>query len=402
VENRQLEREIRESRERLQGMVEEYETAVEELKSSNEELVSVNEELQSTNEELEASKEELQSLNEELHTVNAELNSKVEALDHANSDLQNLFESTDIATIFLDTKLTIRSFTPAVTRVFNILPGDRGRPITDLSSRLKLDNLTDDVAAVLAGAAVIERHIADADGGTNYLVRIAPYHGVDQRTEGAVVSFVDVTTLTNAEAKQRLLVAELQHRTRNLLGIVRSIARQTTETAGSTAEFTEKFGKRLAALSRVQDVLSTFQEQSVSIADLVNNELGALGADGQGGRVTVGGPEVTLRNSSVQTLALALHELATNALKYGSLVPGIDRGHLDVSWNVTEPADSRQLVLNWVESGVPKRRNGKKPVQIGYGRRLLEEALPYQLGAKTRYEEGPDGIHCRIEIPLDR
>src|SRR3546814_4012284 len=117
--------------------LEEYETAVEELKSSNEELVSVNEELQSTNEELEASKEELQSLNEELHTVNAELNGKVDALDHANSDLQNLFDSTQVAAVFLDRNLVIRSFTPAVTRIFNILPSDQGRPITDLSSDRK-------------------------------------------------------------------------------------------------------------------------------------------------------------------------------------------------------------------------------------------------------------------------
>src|SRR6185436_10888473 len=114
----QLERELRETRDRLQSQIEEYESALEELKSSNEELVSLNEEMQSTNEELEASKEELQSLNEELHTVNAELSGKVEALDRANGDLKNLFDSTDVATIFLDRRMLIRSFTPAVTRVF--------------------------------------------------------------------------------------------------------------------------------------------------------------------------------------------------------------------------------------------------------------------------------------------
>lgn len=122
-----MERELRETRDRLQSMIEEYETALEELKSSNEELVSVNEEMQSTNEELEASKEELQSVNEELHTVNAEFHGKVDALHRANSDLQNLFESTNVATVFLDRKLVIRSFTPAVTKVFNNLPTDKGR-----------------------------------------------------------------------------------------------------------------------------------------------------------------------------------------------------------------------------------------------------------------------------------
>ncbi|MCK1718139.1 PAS domain-containing protein [Bradyrhizobium sp. 141] len=140
-------------------MIEEYETALEELKSSNEELVSVNEEMQSTNEELDASKEELQSVNEELHTVNAELHGKIDALDRANSGLQNLFESTDVATIFLDRKLVIRSFTPAVTQVFNMLPTDKGRPITDLSSRLNLTGFSDGIVKVFAGADPIERRV---------------------------------------------------------------------------------------------------------------------------------------------------------------------------------------------------------------------------------------------------
>src|SRR5262249_49416638 len=138
-----LERELRETRERLQSMAEEYETAIEELKSSNEEMVSVNEELQSTNEELETSKEELQSgneelqsVNEELQTVNHELTLKIDEVDRANSDLKNLYESTDIATVFLDRELIIRSFTPAVTRIFNLIPTDRGRPLTDIAHEL--------------------------------------------------------------------------------------------------------------------------------------------------------------------------------------------------------------------------------------------------------------------------
>src|SRR5205085_1731565 len=125
--------------------------------SSNEELVSVNEELQSTNEELEASKEELQSLNEELHTVNGELQAKVEQLDRANSDLANLFESTRVATLFLDRNLVIRSFTPAVSQIFNILPTDRGRPLTDLVSRIDLPSLREDVGAVFASGELVER-----------------------------------------------------------------------------------------------------------------------------------------------------------------------------------------------------------------------------------------------------
>ena len=189
----QLERELRETRERLQSLIEEYETALEDLKSSNEELVSVNEELQSTNEELEASKEELQSLNEELHTVNAELNGKVDQLDRANSDLINLFDSTNVATVFLDRDLVIRTFTPAVSQIFSILPGDRGRPLTDLASRVSLPTLADDVRSVLATGETLERTIEHAPAGVRYLLRLAPYRDSDRKIAGVVVTFVDVT-----------------------------------------------------------------------------------------------------------------------------------------------------------------------------------------------------------------
>jgi two-component system CheB/CheR fusion protein len=144
------ERELRETRERLQASVEEYESAVEELKSSNEELQSMNEELQSTNEELETSKEELQSVNEELQTVNSELHAKVDEVDRANSDLRNVFESTQIPTIFLDHELVIRTFTPAATAVFNLIAGDRGRPLTDIASQLvDTGDLKRDIQSVL-------------------------------------------------------------------------------------------------------------------------------------------------------------------------------------------------------------------------------------------------------------
>ena len=128
-----LERELRDARaSECRSTVEENETALEELKSANEELHSVNEELQSTNEELETSKEEIQSMNEELQTVNAQLAGKVDELDRANSDLRNLFESTRVATIFLDRNLVMRSFTPAVVGIYNLIPSDRGRPLTDI------------------------------------------------------------------------------------------------------------------------------------------------------------------------------------------------------------------------------------------------------------------------------
>ncbi|PLR27947.1 chemotaxis protein CheR [Caulobacter zeae] len=191
-----LEHELRDTRERLQALIEEYETALEELKSSNEELMSVNEECQSSNEELEASKEELQSLNEELQTVNLELNAKVEALDEAHADLQNLFESSQIATVFLGEGMVIRSFTPAMAQLFNILPTDKGRPITDLTSRVALPTLAADVTAVFADARVIERRVRDEEQDADYLMRLAPYRNQLQRPSGVVATFLDVRSIT--------------------------------------------------------------------------------------------------------------------------------------------------------------------------------------------------------------
>ncbi len=383
------ERELKETRDRLQSTIEEYETALEELKSSNEELVSVNEEMQSTNEELEASKEELQSVNEELHTVNIELGSKVEAFDRANNDLQNLFASTDIAAVFLDRALLIRSFTPAVSRIFNILPTDRGRPITDLSSRLALADFPQEIQQVFATGVSVERRADSNDHTSHYLVRLAPYRDSDDRIEGVVVTFIDVTSL-RSEERQRLLIAELQHRTRNLLAVVQSVAYETLGKGGSL----EVFMARLAALGRVQSLIGGAVEDCIDLGDIVHLELQAIGA--ADGKVSISGPPVRLGFDLVQTLGLALHELATNAVKYGALK--LETGRLAIAWTVR--GDERAgpvLVLDWVETGVPSL---SPPTRSGFGRELIETALGFTLKAKTKLSFGTDGVSCRIELPL--
>ncbi len=388
----QLEHELRDTRERLQSLIEEYETALEELKASNEELVSVNEELQSANEELEAAKEEQQSLNEELQTINAELNAKIEALDLANSDLQNLFDSTDIATVFLDRNLVIRSFTPAVTKVFNILPGDRGRPITDFSTRLRLDRFAAAIETVLRTGAPAERHADHEVTGSHYLLRVSPYRNAGDEIEGVVVAFVDVTTLRGAEHRLRLLIGELQHRTRNLLGIVQAIARQTL----ADDQGLRPFMARLGALGRVQGLLGEVAPDRVDLGTLVRLELLAHGSDVGDSRITITGPPVSLALERVQIVALALHELATNAVKHGAL--GTPAGALDVSWSVEGAGSTRRLVLDWRERNVPM--GGIDREHRGYGRALIERALSFTLRATTRIEFGDDGVRCRIEMPF--
>jgi signal transduction histidine kinase/flagellar motor protein MotB len=190
---RYLESELRTAQENAQAMFEE-------LESSNEELKSANEEFQSTNEELETSKEELESFNEELETVNGELNRKISELDHANSDLQNLLNSTQIATIFLDKESRIRSFTPAAGSVFRLIPGDRGRPITDLAAQLPEMDLARDIQEVLGTLSARERQLTGT-GGRHYQMRILPYRTVRDVIEGVVLTFTDVTPLKQAEER---------------------------------------------------------------------------------------------------------------------------------------------------------------------------------------------------------
>ncbi len=649
-----LEGELRVTRERLQATVEELEGTNEELRSSNEEYQSLNEELQSANEELATSKEEMQSLNEELTTVNHELAHRVDELGQVNSDLRNLLQATQIATVFLDTGLRVASFTPAAAEVFHLVETDLGRPIAHIKARVAYDGLQDDVRRVLRTLGTVEREVEDPNTGARYIARVLPYRSVDNVIAGAVMVFTDVTPLVRAQeqlraseerlrlivgaardyaifvtdpenritdwmpgaeavfgwtaeeavgqpgtmlftlddraqgeserelevarwegaapnvrwhmrrdgsrvfiqgtvaamrdvrgelhgflkigqdvterrlAEERLarsealfrtlatgiqslvfrggpdgartwdspqwadftglsvedsigsgwleavhpedrdaalaawrdaagsgryyaehrirraadgewrwhqtrarsldgagkewvgaatdvhelrelherqgvLVAELQHRTRNLLAVVRSLAEKTMAGTAGMDEFREHFRDRLSALSRVQGLLSRLAEgERVTFDELIRAELhalGALGADGQGPQVALDGPEgVRLRSSTVQTFALALHELATNALKYGALLRPESR--LRVAWRLEAGDGSAPPVLHvdWQESGVAMPEAGAVP--RGYGRELIERALPYQLAAQTHYELGSDGVHCTISLPV--
>lgn len=199
---RQLEAELDVARQRLQAIIEEYETTQEEMKASHEELQSANEELRSTLEELETSKEELQSMNEELQTVNQENRHKVEELAQLSSDLQNLLGSTQIATLFLDRELRILRFTPQVGELFNVRPVDRGRPLSDLTHRLGYPQLREDAEGVLRQLIPLEREVQD-ERGRWYMTRVAPYRDAQDRIQGVVVTFVEISERVRAEVALR-------------------------------------------------------------------------------------------------------------------------------------------------------------------------------------------------------
>ena len=198
----QLEDEVVRLKSQLRATVEQHDTQAEELKASNEELQAINEELRSATEELETSREELQSLNEELRTVNQELKVKVDEQTQSSNDLQNLINSTDIGTVFLDRTGRIKLYTPRTRDLFNLIPSDRGRPLADINNHLVDATLQADVERVLDRLERIEREVQTRDGQW-YVLRIGPYRTADDRIDGVVLTSVDMTARKRALERVR-------------------------------------------------------------------------------------------------------------------------------------------------------------------------------------------------------
>jgi len=199
----QLEAELQRNKQKLQETIEHAEVSNEEHRASNEELQAINEELRSATEELETSKEELQSVNEELVTVNYELKVKVEETGKANDDLNNLIASTDIATIFVDRAVCIKRFTPRAADIFSIIATDIGRSLLDITHRLEYGQLADDVSSTFDTLHPVERELRSNDG-RYYLMRLLPYRTTEDKIEGAVMTFIDISRRREAEAKARI------------------------------------------------------------------------------------------------------------------------------------------------------------------------------------------------------
>ena len=323
----------------LQALTEEYQTALEEVRSANEELHSVNEEIQSTNEELETSKEELQSLNEEMQTVNLRLSEKVDELDHLNSDLKNLFDSTQIATVFLDRHLVIRSFTPAIASVYNLIPSDQGRPLTDIVSHLHYTGLREDVTFVLATVAPLERRVDRNDGMIHYIMRILPYRQPDSTVSGVLVTFIDVTNIVNAEealvaadVRKDVFLATLSHELRNPLAPIRIAGQLLQSPKLSPEELTRAqniIGRQVTHMSSLLDDLldvsritrgsfllkKEYVDVRVMIDDAVEAVRGALDAKRHTLRVDPPGSQILLEVDPVR-ITQVITNLLTNAVKY--------------------------------------------------------------------------------------
>ena len=232
----ELEQELQRVRAESRTTHEEMQTSQEELRSANEEMQSTNEELQSTNEELTTSKEEMQSLNEELQTVNAELQAKVDEYSRASNDMKNLLDNTDIATLFLDNELKVRRFTPQATKIIKLIPADEGRPITDLAFELHYPDLAGDAREVLRKLTSVEKQIAARDGRW-FTVRVMPYHTLDDRIDGIVITFMDITATKKLEMELRNRQARLE----------KNVEKQDVKPAGT------KKGQRISKGRKLED-----------------------------------------------------------------------------------------------------------------------------------------------------
>ncbi|WP_155905071.1 PAS domain-containing protein [Methylopila sp. M107] len=270
--------------------------------------------------------------------------------------------------------------------------------MVDPQDRRKAENA---VRRVVAGERVqIDYRIVRPDGQVRWL-RSTDFPFVDDdgvvRRIGGVAH--DMTAEKTTAERMEVLVAELQHRTRNLLGVVSALFDQSLKTSKSLPDAQQKFHARLGALARVNGLLSRLDgSERVSFDEVLHAELNAMAGNRQG-QIRLEGPGgVKLRSATVQTFALALHELATNALKHGAL--SNPNGALEVKWRTTrDPGKERWLHVEWREFGVPVPAEGPKPAGSGAGRVLIERALPYQLGARVEYRLGAEGLMCAISLP---
>jgi two-component system, chemotaxis family, CheB/CheR fusion protein len=513
----QLRRELEQTQSRLRTTREESESATEELRAANEELQSINEEYRSTAEELETSKEELQSINEELQTVNSELKQKLESVSRANSDLQNLMAVADIATLFLGPTLRINRFTPKLADLFSITPNDVGRPITDFTHQLEYDNLIADARNVLHDLTPSEHEIKSRTGGW-YLVRFRPYRTVDDKIDGVVATFVDITErkkmedalrtseatlrrekllveqsrtpifiwdfdgrilqwnrgseelygyskgealgkskeallnpmipgssfaemkkelaekgvwkgelyqttkdnrqvvvdceislltmdgrryalesardVTQAKAwekRQRLLLGELTHRVKNTLAVVQSMAHQTWRTSKSREDFIQRLDGRIAALASAHMLLVDSEWKGADLRALISSQLAPYTVESPG-RIHLNGGPVALSAEASTPFGLVLHELATNAAKYGAL--SNEKGEIELSWAVDSRNEKSILRIIWQERNGPKV-DAAQPA--GFGSNLIRKGVP---NSAVKYELLPEGVRCVIEMTM--
>ena len=256
---------------------------------------------------------------------------------------------------------------------------------------------TERVQAAAAGKAPNVRWHVCKDGRRVFIEGVCTaIHDPDGRATGFLKIGRDATERRASEERQRLLLAELQHRVRNILFVIRSVFARTIEAGGSIEDIAEHFRGRLDALARTQVVLTHSPGSTVNLEDLIREELLSVGT-GDGPNLSLEGPEVELSPEAAESLGLVAHELITNSVKYGAL--SFPSATLTIRWSVNlDYGGKRRLVFSWIEQGVPAV--SIDPGRAGFGTELITQALPYRLGAETSFELRPGGVRCVIDLPL--
>jgi two-component system CheB/CheR fusion protein len=287
----QLEAELKALKDDFHSSIDEYESSAEELKAANEEVMSINEELQSTNEELETSKEEIQAVNEELNTVNNELNLRMTELKETNDDLANLLNASDIGMIFLNSAFCIKRFTPSAQKLLNLMPGDLGRPISHLSHRFSGLDLVADAENVMQNLSAIEKEV-QSTAGEWYEMHCLPYRTLDNKIDGVIFTFTDVTRLKRSEEallEARNYAENIIHTTPTPLVVLNSeleivsANRAFYETFQVTPQETEKrllynVGNRQWDIPRLRQLLETILPNNTKIDNFeVENDFPRIG-----------------------------------------------------------------------------------------------------------------------------
>lgn len=413
-----MEAELQRTKEELQITIEEMQTSQEELKSTNEELQSTNEEMQSTNEELTSSKEEMQSLNEELQTVNAELQNKIDDYISITNDFKNLLDGTDIATIFLDKELRIRRFTKQVSRVFNMIPTDIGRPIMDLGSKLDYPDFFHDTQEVLETLIFKEVEIQSL-ANIWYLVKIMPYRTIDDRILGLVITFTNITKTKDLEfalrninealdihlrevqnllSEKEIILKEVHHRIKNNMGTVFGILNLQ---ADSQSDETTK-NILIDASCRVQSMMTLYDKlyrsrnsAEIDISEYLPDLLGeiiSIFPEGHLVSKTIQLEKISVTAGMISTLGIILNELVTNSMKYA--FKNFANGEISLEIHQSE----NQITCIYSDNGIGIPESVNLESSTGFGLELLRILVKQLKG--TIHLERNRGTKYTISFPL--
>jgi len=245
------------------------------------------------------------------------------------------------------------------------------------------------------GQSVTQELAIGRDGAARwYELHLEPVRNAERRIIGLAAAAVDVTARREAESHLRLLMRELTHRSKNLLAVIQAMARQTATHTRSVEDFLMQFSARLQALAASHDLLVEQSWHGVPLEELIRSQVGHyLGGD----RLTLRGPEVTVKPEAAQSLGLALHEMCTNAAKYGAL--SVPDGRVAIGWRLVPVGGTASLDLRWREKGGPRVR---PPERAGFGTLVIERNLTMALGARVSLSYPPDGFRCDIHIPASQ